>query len=835
MTTMGAYSGIKPSLDLGIEKIVSASTIVTYPQVIPVGIVVMSLGRTDKVDSAVFGWSINGELQPSYTWTPSTPLAIGDDEEISIASINAGKSPVLDITVWIESVNGRKDSIVANDTARISINVLYTNNNLGIKSIIPLVPDGVSCIDDYTSLKAILANTSLSDHDFALNPVRMHVQLTQPDSLYLDTLISSGILQSGAQITIELTDTFPIIAAGRYDVKIWIDSLNPVVHDDTLLTYYVSGKFGLPVDEDFSNGMPVVFASKALNTTEKWEIISSDGDVQPVFGDSMLSFKGSIGSMTSLSTRQLDLSRTEEPLLSFWYFHDTIPCEDYTDVRISIDGGDNYNTLLSLTKYDAEYGWKQYNMNLPPYAINQCVILDFEAMEKSRSENVTQYIDRIIITARQDIAITGIVTPQLTVCDLENKNVRVVLSNLTDPVLNFAATSTTLTLEIKETNEIFTYTLDSGSLKGSSSDTITIATGIDFTKGTYTFKTYFSSLLDVDRSNDTLKTFIVINPALSVQVKQISGGNTDCLAGESPAWQEVTLINTGNMNLFNIDLILQVDTGNNNTAVYALFKEIYTATIHAGDTATHTFTNSYNVPWNVRYDVRTYAYLSCDSALVNSTNQITECVDMTDLYIVSVDNPSGANDAVGATVNVAATLQNRADDYSFNSSNITVLVENSKREQIELLTENLPLIGISATVNHTFTNPYTVPNDSVYYLTVYTNSRDNYSSNDTVTVRRETNYVGIETLRGSDVFILGQNTPNPAKNRTRIDYSIPEAGEIIFHVHSVSGQLLYSQTIEAVNGKQSLELNTSTFAAGIYFYSIEYKGQRLVKRMMISE
>jgi hypothetical protein len=101
-------------------------------------------------------------------------------------------------------------------------------------------------------------------------------------------------------------------------------------------------------------------------------------------------------------------------------------------------------------------------------------------------------------------------------------------------------------------------------------------------------------------------------------------------------------------------------------------------------------------------------------------------------------------------------------------------------------------------------------------------------------MKRYTESVGIETWKDVEGFTLSQNIPNPANNRTRIDYSIPEAGEVIFNVHSVSGQLLYSQTIEANNGKQSLELNTSSFAAGIYFYSIEYKGQRLVKRMMIS-
>jgi hypothetical protein len=103
-----------------------------------------------------------------------------------------------------------------------------------------------------------------------------------------------------------------------------------------------------------------------------------------------------------------------------------------------------------------------------------------------------------------------------------------------------------------------------------------------------------------------------------------------------------------------------------------------------------------------------------------------------------------------------------------------------------------------------------------------------------MTIRRETNNVGIETL-GSNIFTLAQNIPNPAKNSTHIDYSIPESGEVVFHVHSISGQLLYSKTIEAASGINSLEFNTTTLAAGIYFYSIEYKGQRLIKRMSIQK
>jgi hypothetical protein len=456
-------------------------------------------------------------------------------------------------------------------------------------------------------------------------------------------------------------------------------------------------------------------------------------------------------------------------------------------------------------------------------------------MEKSRSSNVTQYIDRILIIAKQDIAVTEVLISSLAACDLENKEVKIVLSNLTDPVLDFTTTPTTLTLEILETGQTYTHLLDSGSLGRFASDTITVATGVNFTKGTYTLKAYFSSVLDVDRMNDTLIIPVVINPALSVSVYPESSP-ANCLTGALVVNPTITLYNTGNMDLSNIDLILQVDTGENNTAVYALFKETYTGNILAGDTATYMFNSSYTVPWNARYDVRTYTYLSCDSALANSTNMVQECVDIKDLRIISIDNPPVAvtKDAVGSSIPVTVTSNNRSDGDIFTDIPVNVRITNSQGIEQETFMET-QTIGASATVSHTFSRSYTVPNDTVYYLTVFVNGQDNYSNNDTLIMKRYTESVGIETLKSIGGFTLYQNIPNPANKHTHINYSIPEVGEVVFYVHSVSGQLLYSQTIEATHGKQSLELNTSSFAAGIYFYSIEYKGQRLVKRMMISD
>jgi hypothetical protein len=340
--------------------------------------------------------------------------------------------------------------------------------------------------------------------------------------------------------------------------------------------------------------------------------------------------------------------------------------------------------------------------------------------------------------------------------------------------------------------------------------------------------------LDVDRDNDTLVTNLIINPELNVAIRQISTSNI-CLSGEMPIWQEVTLTNTGNMDLYNIELILQIDTGETGSPAYIILTETCTDVIAEGKSVTYSFKEAYNVPWNADYYPRIYASLACNRGLIDVTTAIIECVDLEDLYMVSIDNPSDINnkDNVGEPIYVRATVGNHSDRNPFTGLRITVQVENSQGIQTETFTEITGSIGVSATVNHNFTQSYTVPNDTVYYLTVYIDSYNNYLDNDTLTIKRTTDYTGIN-VTGIDILSLSQNIPNPANHSTRIDYSIPEAGEVIFHVHSISGQLLYSQTIEASRGTNSIELNTSTFAAGVYVYSMEYKGQRQVRQLIIN-
>jgi hypothetical protein len=250
--------------------------------------------------------------------------------------------------------------------------------------------------------------------------------------------------------------------------------------------------------------------------------------------------------------------------------------------------------------------------------------------------------------------------------------------------------------------------------------------------------------------------------------------------------------------------------------------------------ATYRFINPYIVPWNTTCYVRVTANLGCQVALSKNIDEKEECVDTRDLYIVNIDNPSSAKDNIGSSIQVRATIGNHSNLIPFAGLNITFVVTNSQGIQEDKFTEITSAIGTSATVSHTFSRSYTVPNDSVYYLTVYIENNDIYLNNDTITIRRETTNVGINSTGNVNIFTLAQNIPNPANNSTRIDYSVPESGEVIFHVYSISGQLLYSKTAETERGTHSIELNTARFTAGVYFYSMEYKGQRLVKQLIIS-
>jgi len=111
---------------------------------------------------------------------------------------------------------------------------------------------------------------------------------------------------------------------------------------------------------------------------------------------------------------------------------------------------------------------------------------------------------------------------------------------------------------------------------------------------------------------------------------------------------------------------------------------------------------------------------------------------------------------------------------------------------------------------------------------------DKRHSNDTKRTLSCTD-VGIDDYETSESVYLGQNEPNPSVTVTRIPYSVPEPGKVTLDISNSAGQILYTTTEEAELGTNYIEVNTTSLAAGIYYYTIHYKDVILTKKMVVEK
>jgi hypothetical protein len=82
---------------------------------------------------------------------------------------------------------------------------------------------------------------------------------------------------------------------------------------------------------------------------------------------------------------------------------------------------------------------------------------------------------------------------------------------------------------------------------------------------------------------------------------------------------------------------------------------------------------------------------------------------------------------------------------------------------------------------------------------------------------------------------LWQNVPNPASAQTMISYEIPKGGKVVFKMYNMMGEQVMSREYKRNAGKHNIKIDASTLTSGVYFYSIEFDGERLTKRMLISK
>ncbi|HTF03747.1 MAG TPA: T9SS type A sorting domain-containing protein [Bacteroidia bacterium] len=112
---------------------------------------------------------------------------------------------------------------------------------------------------------------------------------------------------------------------------------------------------------------------------------------------------------------------------------------------------------------------------------------------------------------------------------------------------------------------------------------------------------------------------------------------------------------------------------------------------------------------------------------------------------------------------------------------------------------------------------------------------ENFLQNWGVWARITVDGVGINE-EGNTGIALEQNVPNPSNGTTMIRYNIANSADVSLEVYDVTGKLV--ETVDQgqqVAGQHQVDLNTSAYAPGVYFYTLNVDGVKVTRKMIVTE
>ncbi len=83
-------------------------------------------------------------------------------------------------------------------------------------------------------------------------------------------------------------------------------------------------------------------------------------------------------------------------------------------------------------------------------------------------------------------------------------------------------------------------------------------------------------------------------------------------------------------------------------------------------------------------------------------------------------------------------------------------------------------------------------------------------------------------------FEVFQNEPNPAFGDVRINYIVPNNGDINFELINTLGQIIYTKEQASFTGKNTLKINADNLSNGVYYYSIIFNDNRITRKLIVN-
>lgn len=93
--------------------------------------------------------------------------------------------------------------------------------------------------------------------------------------------------------------------------------------------------------------------------------------------------------------------------------------------------------------------------------------------------------------------------------------------------------------------------------------------------------------------------------------------------------------------------------------------------------------------------------------------------------------------------------------------------------------------------------------------------------------------VGLKEL-SKDKFSVMQNEPNPFSGSTKIKYYVEDQDAATVTVYNALGAVVYQESTKTAAGENAFDLNATSWAPGVYIYTVKYKNQVNTRRLMVS-
>lgn len=575
-----------------------------------------AMGSDDKV-RVMISTDCGITWVPVYTIDASTPLTTS----LSQFDINLSAYNGQNIVAAFYATDGPVDDSNDYDFHIDDINIVNAIG-LDIGATALAAPAAPACYGNNETVTVTIKNYGVSTADFSVNNANVNVNVTGPNPQTLTTTITSGTLTVGATMNVQVATGYNMSAAGTYtfnaNTSVPAGDYDPANDAMTAVTRTTVAPIALPQTVSFTGytgaNLVTVFpnwteaaGTAPAGTTSAWTSqtgVSGAGNITArvnLFSNAknewIVGPKITAASNTTLRFKAAvtDFGTTGNP--------DVMGSDDKVRVMVSNTCGATWTPVLTMdASNNLTTTLTQYGVNLGAYA-GQDIMVAFYATDGpvDDPENYDFQLDDINLdnVTGIDMGVTSLVAPVTgSGCFTANQAVTVNIRNHGFVPVNFATDNVTVSVNVTGPNpQVFTTTLNSGTLAAGATMPVTVTNSYDMTTaGNYVFNASTSvATADYDAANNAMAQKIIssTNPsaAASADVAICAGSSTNLTSTGTafgPTAGSIAFTNTTAMNIIDLDTIRSYITVTSPLSATDLFS----VTI---DSLTHTFDSDLDI------------------------------------------------------------------------------------------------------------------------------------------------------------------------------------------------------------------------------------------------